>query len=170
MWRDPRLGDQPLGEWFRGWIATRGDLAPSARALSARLLERWIDAEVPVVGETRPRIVRLRAMSLASVTPAAVREWDAAVLAEASRRAGERWAGRRRRRGASRREPRPVIASVGLRLRLQRYRLRESGGEDFAREGTRRHDVDPHVQKRGQLIRHRREGQQAARVHIEVDE
>ena len=48
VWRDPRLGDQPLGEWFRGWIATRGDLAPSTRALYGRLLERWIDAEVPV--------------------------------------------------------------------------------------------------------------------------
>ena len=91
VWRDPRLGEQPLGEWFRGWIATRGDLAPSTRELYSRLLERWIDAEVPVVGGARPRTVRLGAQSLASVTPAAVREWDAAVLAEASRRAGERW-------------------------------------------------------------------------------
>jgi len=91
VWRDPRLGEQLLGEWFRGWIATRADLAPSTRALYGQLLERWIDAEVPVVGGARPRVVRLGAQSLASVTPAAVREWDAAVLAEASRRAGERW-------------------------------------------------------------------------------
>lgn len=91
VWHDPRLGDQPLGEWFRGWIETRGDLAPSTRALYARLLERWIDADVPVVGGSRPRVVRLGEHSLASVTPAAVREWDAAVLAEAGRRAGERW-------------------------------------------------------------------------------
>lgn len=91
VWRDPRLGEQPLGAWFRGWIAARGDLAPSTRALYGQLLERWIDAEVPVVGGARPRAVQLGAQSLASVTPAAVREWDAAVLAEASRRAGERW-------------------------------------------------------------------------------
>ena len=43
------------------------------------------------MGGARPRVVRLGAQSLASVTPVAVREWDAAVLAEASRRAGERW-------------------------------------------------------------------------------
>lgn len=91
VWRDPRLGEQPVGGWFRGWIATRADLAPSTRALYGQLLERWIDAEVPVVGGARPRVVRLGAQSLASVTPATVREWDAAVLAEASRRAGERW-------------------------------------------------------------------------------
>jgi integrase len=92
VWRDPRLGEQPLGEWFRGWISTRADLAPSTRALYGQLLERWIDADVPVVaGGARPRVVRLGAQSLASVSPAAVREWDAAVLAEAGRRAAERW-------------------------------------------------------------------------------
>ncbi|MEN1973729.1 hypothetical protein [Cellulomonas olei] len=40
VWRDPRLGEQPVGAWFRGWIGTRGDLAPSTRDLYARLLER----------------------------------------------------------------------------------------------------------------------------------
>lgn len=90
-WRDPSLGEQPLGEWFRGWIATRGDLALSTRALYQRLLDRWIDAEVPVAGGSRPRTVRLGVRSLASLTRAAVREWDAAVLPEASRRAAERW-------------------------------------------------------------------------------
>lgn len=58
VWHDPRLGEQPLGEWFRGWIATNG---------------------------ARPRVVRLGEQSLASVTPAALREWDAAVLAEPGR-------------------------------------------------------------------------------------
>ncbi|MGN8244196.1 Lsr2 family DNA-binding protein [Cellulomonas soli] len=91
VWRDPRLGELPLGEWFRGWISTRANLAPSSRALRGQLLERWIDADVPVVGGVRPRVVRLGAQPLASATPAAVRERDAAVLAEASRRAGERW-------------------------------------------------------------------------------
>ena len=33
VWRDPRFADQPLGEWFRGCIATRGDLAPTTRSL-----------------------------------------------------------------------------------------------------------------------------------------
>lgn len=91
MWRDPRLGEQPLGEWFRRWIATRAELALSTRALYGKLLERWIDAEVPVVGGSRSRVVRLGAQSLAAVTPAVVREWDAAVLAEASQRAAVRW-------------------------------------------------------------------------------
>ena len=52
-WRDPRLGEQLLGEWFREWIATRADFAPSARGQYPRLLERWIDPEVPVAGDSR---------------------------------------------------------------------------------------------------------------------
>ena len=28
-WHDPRLGEQPLGEWFCGWIAMRTDIAES---------------------------------------------------------------------------------------------------------------------------------------------
>ena len=69
VWRDPRLGEQPLGEWFRGWIATRGDLAPSTRALYGHLLERWVDADVPVVGGARPRVLRLGAQSLRTLGP-----------------------------------------------------------------------------------------------------
>lgn len=86
--RAVRRGEVP---WFRGWVATRADLAPSTRALYGQLLERWIDADAPVAGGARLRTVRLGAQSLASVTPAAVREWDAAVLAEAGRRAADRW-------------------------------------------------------------------------------
>jgi len=111
VWHDPRLGDQPLGEWFRGWIATRGDLAPSTRALYGQLLERWIDADVPAgagggsAASGRVRTVQLGARTLASVIPAEVREWDAAVLAEAGRRAAERW-----RRAAS--SPARVNAAI----------------------------------------------------------
>jgi hypothetical protein len=47
-WHDPRLGDEPLGAWFRDWLATRGDLAESTRELYARLINRWIDAPAPV--------------------------------------------------------------------------------------------------------------------------
>ena len=35
-WRDPRLGEQPLGEWFRGWIATRTDIAESTMRCTSR--------------------------------------------------------------------------------------------------------------------------------------
>jgi len=95
IWHDPRLGD----------------LAPSTRALYGQLLERWIDADVPAgagsgsAASGRVRTVQLGARTLASVIPAEVREWDAAVLAEAGRRAAERW-----RRAAS--SPARVNAAI----------------------------------------------------------
>lgn len=145
-WHDPRLGDQPLGEWFRAWIGTRGDLAPSTRALYGQLLERWIDADVPVVGGTRPRSVRLGAQTLASVTPADVREWDAAVLAEAGRRAGERWrraATTPKRVNAAIRawaaeEGRPVASTGRIPRQLREAWLKASSGVVVDPRGERR--------------------------------
>ena len=91
-WHDPRLGEQPLGEWFRGWIATRTDIAESTRMLYRQVLDSWIDAPVPITSATgRPRAVHLGIRTLASVTPAVVREWNHAVLAESTRRVTERW-------------------------------------------------------------------------------
>ena len=96
-WRDPRRGDEPLGKWFRDWLATRGDLAESTRELYARLIDRWIDAPVPVARPTgRPREIHLGVQMLGSVTPADVRAWDSAVLAECTRRATARWERARR--------------------------------------------------------------------------
>ena len=52
VWHDPRLGEQPLGEWFRSWIATRTDIAESTRALYYQVLATWIDAPIPVAAES----------------------------------------------------------------------------------------------------------------------
>ncbi|MBC7550190.1 MAG: hypothetical protein H7269_04700, partial [Cellulomonas sp.] len=51
-WRDLRLGDEPLGAWFRDWLATRGDLADSTHELYGRLIDHWIDAPVQVARAT----------------------------------------------------------------------------------------------------------------------
>jgi len=92
MWHDPSRGQEQLGGWFREWITGRADLAESTRALYERLLDTVIDAPLSL---ERPngavRVVHIGAQTLASVTPADVREWDAAVLADATRRATARW-------------------------------------------------------------------------------
>ncbi|NMM16181.1 MAG: tyrosine-type recombinase/integrase [Cellulomonas sp.] len=91
-WRDPRLGEQPLGEWFRGWIATRTDIAESTHALYEQVLATWIDAPIPVTTTSgRPRAIHLGIRTLASLTPAVVREWNHAVTTESTRRVTERW-------------------------------------------------------------------------------
>ena len=91
-WHDPHRGQEQLGAWFRDWIGGRADLADSTRALYLRLLDTVIDAPLSL---ERPngaiRVVHVGAQTLASVTPAAVREWDSAVLADATRRATARW-------------------------------------------------------------------------------
>ncbi|PVU83081.1 site-specific integrase [Cellulomonas sp. WB94] len=91
-WHDPYRGQEQLGPWFRDWITGRADLADSTRALYLRLLATVIDAPLSL---ERPngatRVVHIGAQTLASVTPAAVREWDSAVLADATRRATARW-------------------------------------------------------------------------------
>jgi integrase len=91
-WHDPRLGEQPLGKWFRGWIATRTDIAESTRALYEQVLATWIDAPIPVTAASgRATAVHLGIRTLASLTPAAVREWNHAVATESTRRVTERW-------------------------------------------------------------------------------
>ena len=91
-WRDPSLGEQLLGEWLRGWIGTRTDIAESTRALYRQVVGTWIDAPFEVTARTgRARTLNLGVRMLASVTPALVREWHHAVLTESTGRETERW-------------------------------------------------------------------------------
>lgn len=82
-WRAPELGAEPLADYARDWIAARVDLAPRTRALYLDLLDRWIAADLAPRG-SRSTPVNLGAWQVRAVTPAAVREWTAAV-AETSR-------------------------------------------------------------------------------------
>ena len=59
-WRDPRLGDEPLGAWVRDWLATRGDLADSTRELYGRLIDPGSTPRCPSRG--RP-VARARSTS-----------------------------------------------------------------------------------------------------------
>ena len=61
---------------FRDSIASRSVLADSTRALCLRLLERWIDAPLPLPPRANgpEPVVYLGAQTLASVPPADVRE------------------------------------------------------------------------------------------------
>ena len=100
-----RLG-RDVDDRLRDWVASRGDLAESTRALYRRLLSTWIDAPLSVERPTgRAMAVHLGAQTLASVTPADVREWDSTVLTESTRRAVERWE-------RARSHPRQVNAAI----------------------------------------------------------
>ncbi len=90
-WHDLRLSEQPLGERFRGWIATRTDIDESTRAVYEQVLATWIDAPIHVPAISgRPRAIHLWIRALASLTPAVVREWNHSLTAESTRRVTER--------------------------------------------------------------------------------
>ena len=56
------------------------------------MLATWIDAPIPVTTTSgRPRAIHLGIRTLASLTPAVVREWNHAVTTESTRRVTERW-------------------------------------------------------------------------------
>lgn len=80
-WRDPRNGARPVTEYAAAYLETRGDLRPSTRALYARILARWITADLTFTPPDggRSRVVNIGARHLRAITVADVREWHAAV-------------------------------------------------------------------------------------------
>ena len=92
IWHDPRRGDQPVDQWFRDWITSRAEVAERTRVLYLQVPGTWIDVPLTVERPTGlPRTVHLGAQTLASVTPADVRECDSTVLAQSTCRVTERW-------------------------------------------------------------------------------
>lgn len=90
-WRNPTLGAEPVTAYAHAYLATRHDLKPRTRDLYARLLARWIDADLPSAAHgRRGRAVTIGARHLRTLTVADVREWHAAVIATATERAADR--------------------------------------------------------------------------------
>lgn len=91
-WRAPELGTQPLAEYAERWLAARVDLAPRTAALYADLLARWIIAPQLLPGPRGGRGIAIEVgkYEVRAVTAAAVREWNAAVVAGARASAQKR--------------------------------------------------------------------------------
>ncbi len=90
-WRDPRLGEVRLSDYVGDLIASLSHLRESTRALYLRLHREWITAELLTdVRGGRKRVISLGERMVGTLTPADVREWHTAVLAESERRALER--------------------------------------------------------------------------------
>ncbi|MEE6294716.1 tyrosine-type recombinase/integrase [Georgenia wangjunii] len=90
-WHDTRNGDRSLAEYIDHLIDTRGELRDRTRALYRRLLTEWVDAPLQsVASRGAARVVHLGARHLSDLASADIREWHAAVQAEARRRAVDR--------------------------------------------------------------------------------
>lgn len=96
-WRSPDVGAIPLTEYVADYLAGRVDLAPRTLAGYADLHRRWLAADL-----THPagRPVALAEVHLRDLTPALVRDWYAAALSEAQKRAVAAAAARDRHRRA----------------------------------------------------------------------
>jgi integrase len=86
-WTDPTLGDQTLGEFIKSLQASgRGRV--SSNKLNKRLAREWIVAPHAFATEAgTTRVVCLGTRSLGSLGAPDIRDWHAAVSAEARRRA-----------------------------------------------------------------------------------
>lgn len=96
-WRSPELGAVPLAEYMADYLATRVDLAPRTMDMYQRLTPRWLDVDM-----THPtgRTINLGTTHLRDLSPMLVRDWYAAALCEAQRRAVAYLAAQDRRRAA----------------------------------------------------------------------
>ncbi|MEL7977390.1 site-specific integrase [Isoptericola sp. F-RaC21] len=80
-YRAPERGAVTLATYARRWLAQQTELRPGTVDLYARLLDRWVLAELPVVGSSSR--LDLGRVELRALTPTAVAEWFAAVTAAA---------------------------------------------------------------------------------------
>jgi len=96
-WRSPEIGATPLAGYIRDYLATRVDLAPRTLDGYHRLLAAWLE---PTLTHPTGRTVTLGTTNLSELTPMLVRDWHAAALCEARRRAIAHLEARDRRRAA----------------------------------------------------------------------
>lgn len=84
LWRSPEVGAFPLAEYLRDYLASRVDLSPRTAAAYADLAARYLLADL-----THPsgRAVCLGGVQLRDLTPLLIRDWHAAALSGAQRRA-----------------------------------------------------------------------------------
>lgn len=87
QWRSPEVGAVPLAEYVADYLAGRVDLAPRTLDGYQRALRLWLDVEL--IHPTSRR-VHLGGTQLRDLSPALVRDWYAAALAEARRRSAAR--------------------------------------------------------------------------------
>ncbi|SKC76198.1 tyrosine-type recombinase/integrase [Krasilnikoviella flava] len=76
-YRAPERGAVTLATYARRWLAQQTELRPRTVDLYARLLDRWVLAELPVVGSSSR--IDLGRVELRALTPTGVAEWFAAV-------------------------------------------------------------------------------------------
>lgn len=81
-WRDPNAGIETFDRYLTAWLASRADLALTTRTKNAQLARDYLTPRLS------PR-VHLGPLPLRALTPTLIREWHAAALAEAHRRAGQ---------------------------------------------------------------------------------
>lgn len=83
-WRSPEIGARPFAAYAHDYLAARVDLAPRTLDGYQRLLANWIE---PTLTHPSGRPVTLGSTNLSDLSPIQIRDWYAAALSEARRRA-----------------------------------------------------------------------------------
>lgn len=112
-YHSPHLGAVALGDYATEYLASRVDLAPRTLVTYRDLLARWLLRELTHPGNGRR--VTIGHVQLRELSPATVREWQAAALADAQRTAQARAeAGDEHRRRRARHAAREWARASGI--------------------------------------------------------